>query len=206
MLDYFVLLHAPRRPWLELESLKQSFLALSAQLHPDRTHNAGATEKAAAQRGFTELNAAWQCLREPKERLGHLLELETGTRPGETRDVPAAAMDWSFEVGRVCREADVFLAAKAKVSSPLLRAGKFAQGMELTGRLQELQRRIGTRRDELLAELHAMNKAWELALAPGAASRAAALPLAELEVQYRMFGYMARWTGQIQERVAELSI
>jgi curved DNA-binding protein CbpA len=205
MLDYFVLLNAPRRPWLDLEWLKERFLALCAQTHPDHTHNAGEAEKAAAQRGFTELNAAWQCLREPKERLGHLLELETGTRPGETQDVPAAAMDLFLEAGRVCREADVFLAARGKMSSPLLRAEKFGQGMELTERLQELEHRIGRRREELLGELEGMNAAWEAAPAPGSASRAAALPLEGLEGMCRMFSYMARWTGQIQERVARLS-
>ena len=205
MLDYFALLHAPRRPWLDLEGLKQKFLALSAEIHPDRAHNAGETEKAAAQRNFTELNAAWQCLREPKDRLGHLLELETGARPKDTRDVPPAAMDLFFEVGRICREADSFLAANSKTSSPLLQPGMFSEGMELTERLQRLQERIGRRRDEMLGELKGMNSVWEAAPEPGSASRAAALPLEELEGKYRMFSYIARWMGQIQERMARLS-
>jgi curved DNA-binding protein CbpA len=205
MLDYFVLLQAPRRPWLDLELLKQNFFALSAQLHPDRTHNASAEEKITANRDFTDLNAAWQCLREPKERLAHLLELETGARPANTQDVPAAAMDLFFEVGRVCREADVFLATKAKTSSPILQAGMFAQGMQLTECLQELQQRIFAQRDGLLDDLQKMNAAWEAAPEPGLPSRAATLPLKELEELYRMFSYIARWTGQIQERVARLS-
>jgi DnaJ-domain-containing protein 1 len=205
MLDYFVLLNAPRRPWLDVDGLKQRFLALSAETHPDRAHNAGAAEKAAAHRSFTELNAAWQCLREPKERLGHLLELEMGARPRDAQDVPQAAMELFFEVGRICREADVFLAARSKTSSPLVKAGMFGRGMELTERLQTLQRRIGARRDELMAELKGMNAAWEAAPEPGSASRAAALPLEELEGKHRMFSYIARWTGQIQERAAQLS-
>jgi hypothetical protein len=202
-LDHFALLQEPRRPWLDPESLKQKFLTLSSGIHPD--HATGETEKAAATRDFADLNAAWQCLREPKDRLGHLLELELGARPRDTQDVPPGAMDLFFEVGRLCREADVFLAAKAKTSSPLLQAQMFSQGMELTDRLNELQQRINLRRDELLGQLQGMNAAWETAPPPGSASRSAALSLDTLEGVYRMFSYIARWTGQIQERVVQLS-
>ena len=78
MTDFFALLDEPRRPWLESELLKQKFLALSATVHPDRVHNLGDAERAAAQERYTELNAAYNCLREPKDRLHHLLQLELG--------------------------------------------------------------------------------------------------------------------------------
>ena len=58
MTDYFALLNEPRRPWLDPEPLKDKFLALSATVHPDRVHNLGAAERAAAQERYTELNAA----------------------------------------------------------------------------------------------------------------------------------------------------
>jgi hypothetical protein len=51
-----------------------------------------------------------------------------------------------------------------------------------------------------------LNAAWETAPAAGAAGRAAALPLEALERICRMLSYIARWTGQIQERVAQLSL
>jgi len=205
MLDYFALLNEPRRPWLDAELLKQKFLARSSEMHPDRSHQAGEREREAATRRFAEWNAAWQCLREPRDRLGHLLELELGARPADAQDVPPAAMDLFFETGRILREADVFLAAKGKTSSPLLKAQMFGQGMELTRRLNELQQVILRRRDELLAELPGLNAAWEAAPAAGSAGRAAALPLEPLERIYRMLCYLARWTGQIQERVVQLS-
>ena len=81
MIDYFTLLNEPRRPWLDAELLKQKFLALSATVHPDRVHNLGEAERAAAQERYTELNTAYNCLREPKERLQHLLQLELGALP-----------------------------------------------------------------------------------------------------------------------------
>ena len=75
MTDYFAFFNEPRRPWLDAESLKQKFLALSATVHPDRVHNLGEVERAAAQERYTELNTAYNWLREPKERLQHLLQL-----------------------------------------------------------------------------------------------------------------------------------
>jgi DnaJ-domain-containing protein 1 len=205
MPDNFALLHEPRRPGLDAEALKQKFLALSSEFHPDRAYAAGEEEREAATRRFAELNAAWQCLREPKERIGHLLELESGARPADTPDVPAAAMDLFFETGRLCREADAFLAARGKTSSPVVKAQMFGRGMELAGRLNDLQQVIARRREELLAELRGLNAAWETAPAAGVAGRAAALPLEALERIYRMLSYIARWTGQIQERRAQLS-
>src|SRR5438132_9046006 len=49
MIDYFALLHEPRRPWLDPDLLKQKFISLSAEVHPDRVHLAGEAEKHAAQ-------------------------------------------------------------------------------------------------------------------------------------------------------------
>ena len=205
MLDNFALLNEPRRPWLDAESLKQKFLTLSSEMHPHRAHGEGEAAGEAATRRFAELNAAWQCLREPKERLGHLLELELGARPADAQDVPAAAMDLFFETGRICREADAFLAAKGKTSSPVIKAQMFGRGMELAGRLDGLLRVILRRREELLAELPGLNAAWEAAPAAGSAGRAAALPLAAVERVCRMLSYLGRWSGQIQERVVQLS-
>jgi DnaJ-domain-containing protein 1 len=205
MLDYFALLEEPRRPWIDPDTLKRKFFALSADLHPDRVHASGETELAAANRNFADLNAAWQCLREPKERLGHLLELELGARPKDTQDVTPAAMELFFEVGQLCREADGFLSAKARTASPLLQAQMFGQGMALSERLAALRQRIQGRREELLGALQDLNAAWGSAQPPGSPGRAGALALDRLEGIYRMFSYLARWSGQIQERVVQLS-
>ena len=205
LLDNFALLREPRRPWLDADMLKQKFLALASEMHPDHSHEAGAAARESATDRFAELNAAWQCLREPKDCLGHLLQLELGAPPADAQDVPADAMNLFFETGRICRAADTFLAAKEKTSSPLLMTQMFGQGMELAGQLNELQQVIRRRREELLAELPGLNAAWEAAPAAGSADRAAALPLETLERVYRMLSYIARWTGQIQERLARLS-
>jgi DnaJ-domain-containing protein 1 len=199
MTDYFALLNEPRRPWLEPELLKEKFLALSARFHPDRVHNLGEAERAAAQERYTELNAAYNSLREPKERLQHLLELELGALPKDVQRIPSDLMDLSLEVGKACREADAFLAEKAKVTSPLLQVTFFERGEEFADSLRRLRQRVNSLEDQLTGELQRIDAAWQA----DAARRKALLP--RLEELYRLFSYFARWSAQIQERVVRLS-
>jgi curved DNA-binding protein CbpA len=200
MVDAFALLNEPRRPWLDAEALKQKFLALSSAAHPDRVHSATDAEKQAANTRYADLNAAHNTLREPRDRLLHLLELECGAKPSDIQRIPPGTMDLFVEVGQLCRDADAFLAERAKVTSPLLKVQMFERGMEWTDKLQALQQRINARRDELATELQQMNSIWESAPPIGSPERAAALPLERLEQIYRVFSYIARWSEQIQER------
>ena len=85
MPDYFALLNESRRPWLNADLLKQKFLALASDLHPDRIHNASDADKSEATKRYAELNAAYNCLLEPKSRLLHLLELESGAKPKDVQ-------------------------------------------------------------------------------------------------------------------------
>jgi len=199
MTDYFILLNEPRRPWLDPEVLKEKFLALSATVHPDRVHNLGDAERAAAQERYTGLNAAYNCLREPKDRLKHLLELELGALPKDIQRIPSELMDLSLEVGKACREADAFLAEKVKVTSPLLQVSFFERGQTFVETLQNLQRSVNTLNERLSEELKRIDTEWE----SGAETRKSLLP--RIEELHRLFSYFARWNGQIQERVVRLS-
>lgn len=205
MTDNFALLNEPRRPWLDPDVLKEKFLPLSASVHPDRVHNATQTEKESANKRYAELNAAYNCLREPKERLLHLLELELGEKPKDIQRIPPGTMDLFVEVGQTCRDTDAFIAEKNKITSPLLKVQMFEKGMEWTDRLNALQQKINAKRDELFAELKTLNRVWETAPTPGSAERKAALPLERIEQIYRILSYVSRWTKQIQERVVQLS-
>src|SRR4051812_29960973 len=97
--DFFALLEEPRRPWVEMEPLKAKFLALSSRVHPDRLHNASEGDKLLATDRYASLNAAYNCLRETKERLGHLLELELGAKPGDVQKIPSDALGLFMEIG-----------------------------------------------------------------------------------------------------------
>jgi curved DNA-binding protein CbpA len=206
MTDCFALLSEPRRPWLDTDALKARFLPLSTEVHPDRFHNASASDKQQANDRYVALNSAYNTLREPKDRLRHLLELELGTPPANIQTIPAGTMKLSFAVGQVCREADGLIKEKDKASSPLLKVKLFERGMEITDKLAALQQQINQRRDRLTAELQAMNAQWEQAEGMSAERRRAALPLGRLEEIYREFSFITRWTGQIQERIVRLAM
>jgi DnaJ-domain-containing protein 1 len=199
MTDYFTLLNEPRRPWLGPESLKEKFLTLSATVHPDRAHHLGDAERAEAQERYTELNAAYNCLREPKDRLRRLLELELGPLPKDVQRIPSALMDLSLEVGKACREADAFLAEKARATSPLLQVSFFQRGEEFTDKLQALRQKVNALNDRLTDELKQIDTAWQSGTEPRSQL------LQRLQELHGLFGYFARWTAQIQERTLRLS-
>ena len=205
MTDAFALLDEPRRPWLDAEALKQKVLPLSSAVHPDRFHSAAESERQRATARYAELNAAYNILREPKERLLHLIELEAGAKPNDVQRIPPGTMDLFVEVGQLCRDVDSFIVERARVTSPLLKVQMFERGMEWTDKLQALQQRINAKRDELSTELQQMNAVWDSAPAVGSPERAAALPLERLEQIYRVFSYVARWSEQIQERNVQLA-
>ena len=203
--DFFAVLGGVRRPWLDVDELKERFLRLSAACHPDRFHGAAPEERAAAERRSTELNSAYQALREVRTRLLHLLELESGAKPRDVQRIPPGTMELFVEVGQTCREADAFLAERGRVTSPMLRVRLFEQGLDWTGRLQGLLGRIREQGVALEAELRGMDEAWAAAPAPGDPVRSAALPLGRLEELYRVLSYVARWTEQVQERLVQLA-
>lgn len=204
-MDNFALLGQARRPWIDPDALKAAFLEISSQAHPDRVAAASASDRENATSAYAELNAAHTCLRDPKLRVLHLLELELGAPAANVQDIPPGTMDLFLQVGQECREADSILAAKARQTSPLLQAQWFEKGMTRSEKLGVLLQRIHLRRDELSAELESMNDAWNAAPSTSAPDRIAALPLRRLEEIGRELSYITRWSAQIHERIAQLS-
>lgn len=204
MTDYFALLKEQRRPWIDPDLLKQKFLALSAEVHPDRVHGAPESEKRAAQERYTELNAAYNRLREPKERLAHLLELETGAKPKQVQNVPPDLMDAFMEITNVCRGADAFLAEKAATTSPLLKLQLFEEGQEWTEKLMTLQKKINSWREELMGRLKSIDTDWERNRDSKREEQRNLLAL--LETHCQLLGYFGKWSAQIQERIVQISL
>ena len=179
----------------------RKFLLLASEAHPDRVHNASASEKAEVTQRYTQLNAAYNCLAEPKLRLLHLLELELGAKPKDIQTIPAALADLFADVANSCRNADIFLAEKRKTNSPLVQVELFERGQNWVEQLNDLQRKLNDLRTQLTDGLRSLDAQWILADAP---SRREILP--KLEELYRLFGYFNRWSSQIQERVVGLSL
>src|ERR1039457_4776412 len=152
MTDFFALLAEPRRPLLDADLLKQKFLALASDAHPDRIHSASEADKTDATKRFTELNAAYNCLAEPKSRLLHLLQLELGAKPKDVQQIPPALADLFAEVATTCQSADTFLAEKSNATSPLVQVQLFERAQEWIERLKLLQARLGGLNEKLAGE------------------------------------------------------
>ena len=206
MTDCFALLDEPRRPWLDAEALKEKFLALAATAHPDRFHGSTPAEKEEASRRYAELNGAHTRLRDTKDRLAHLLELELGRRPKDVQQVPVVTMELCFKVGQLCRETDQLLAERGQVTSPLLKVQSFERGLELGDRISGLQRGLAEATDAIEAQLQTLNGAWAAAPSVGNPKRTEQLPLDRLESLYREASFLARWRGQLQERFVQLAL
>lgn len=196
MSDHFTLLDEPRRPWLDVESLKSKFLTLSAEVHPDRFHNASETEKSSANQRYAALNSAYNCLRDPRQRIRHLLELELAAKPSDLTNVPDDLMEIFFAVGKSFRAVDALLAEKASASSPLIQAQLFVQGMDRAEELNAVAKTIATRRDALLEQLRSLDSTWR---SGDAGQREQLLDI------WRLLGFYDRWLAQIQERVNRLT-
>lgn len=201
MTDYFALLTEPRRPWLDLDLLKQKFLALSANAHPDKIHSANEDEKSAASKRFAALNGAYNCLATPKSRLLHLLELERGVKPKDVQQIPDALANLFAEIASVCRDTDRFLSEKAAATSPMLQVQLFERAQAWIEKLNALQTKLHDLYEQLNAGLKSLDSKWM-----DADSKARQGLLDELETFYRLFGYFNRWNEQIRERVVQLSL
>ena len=198
------MLAEPRRPWPDLDRLKSRFLEWSAELHPDRHHEGSLAERAAATQRYMELSAAYHCLSDPKERLQHLLELESGSKPAEIQPISDDLMTVGMEVGQLCGQVDRFLAETS--TAPLLQVRRFQQAQQWTEQLLSLQERLLTRRGQIWLELERMNELWDQAPPVNSVDRANALPLRELEQDFRLLSYLGRWLSQLQQRITQLAL
>jgi len=199
MSDYFALLNEPRRPWLDPESLRQKFLKLSTSAHPDRVHNASEAEQRAAQQRYTELNAAFKTLREPRDRLRHLLELERGGKPKDLQEMSADLVELFMQMGQFSRQVDAFLTERTATTSPLLQVPLFERAQAWLEQLAQLQQTIQTRRETVLSTVQQLDESWQRPV-----DRAVLLP--ELEQCWRLLSFYDRWLAQLQNTRVQLSL
>ena len=160
MVDYFALLNFGRTPWLDPAEVQARFLELSAAAHPDRVHNLGGAEREEANRNFAELNKAASVLRENKERLQHLIAVESGAALSATQNIPAEFIDLFSRIGPMCRNVDQFLAERSRAASPMLQAQLFAKGLELSDGVVEMQGCVGEVKAKAEAELKTIAAGW----------------------------------------------
>jgi curved DNA-binding protein CbpA len=196
MTDFFALLDLPRSPWLELAAVKERFATKSGPVHPDRVHQADAATRTAATQRYAELNAAQQCLSDTRQRLRHLIELETGRPPSDVGAVPPHISELFFKVGQSLRTADELVRQKQAAPSPMVQAQVMRQAMDrmealrgVIGELEQRRSKLDDRCRTLGAEPERTGD-W--------------IPiLAEL---HRDYSYLNRWLEQLRERLLQLTL
>jgi curved DNA-binding protein CbpA len=193
-MNHFERLGFSPRPWIDAGGLKDKFLQLSAQAHPDK---ASASDKDSSEKRFQELNASYNVLRNTRARLLHLLELSGAAKQEHVQEVPPAALELFPEVAAATKRADGLIKEKAAANSPMLRVQFMERGLEEVERLQELQGRIREKINAIENSLKDLNASWSSAPTDAvlkAASEAAAA-----------LGFFERWNAQLQERIGALT-
>jgi hypothetical protein len=170
-------------------------------VHPDRVHSLDPGQRAAAQKTYVLLNGAHQSLSRHRDRLKHLIELETGRPPENIDSVPADLIVHFTSIGKELRESDKLLSEKEEVNSPILRVQVFERAQQQIDRLQAWQGSIRAAQEGAEADLRAIDRDW--VETPAGAHRAALVRRLE-ELRHR-FGYLEKWRNQVQERIVRLS-
>lgn len=151
MTDYFALLGEPHQPWLDADLLKEKYHRLTARHHPDVAGANGAD--------FSNINAAYQTLRDPVRRLRHFLQLEFPEALSAPQNMPEKIVELFLRIGAQKRNLEEFLAREERASSPLLRASLAGAKMRLLEDVEKLLRLAQTGYEGLAVELRALD--WQ---------------------------------------------
>jgi curved DNA-binding protein CbpA len=191
MIDYFALLQQPRRPWLDLETLKEKYHELTKTAHPDRPFSDNPNSD------FASINEAYRVLLDPKLRLEHLLKLE-GIPLISHVNVPEQIANVFLETGMLIQETDRLL-AKSATTTVLSKALLHPEILEKQKLTADLLEKLETMYAGALKDLKLLDQAWT------SADKVAAEP-SELSTLSSRFAYLIRWITQLKERKFQLSV
>jgi curved DNA-binding protein CbpA len=195
MIDYFALLDQPKAPWLDPEGLKETYHQKTLEAHPDTQASRDGADPADAT--FSNLNEAYQVLRDPKRRLHHLLSLH-GAAPSSTgQAVPEQLQDLFPTVGALIQRTNRLLEKLGETSNALSRSLLKPQILEVQQETKEVRKKIQNLSDASHEQLRQINAAW------------ADNPAEQVErcsKLYFAFAYLSRWSTQLDELTFQLSL
>jgi molecular chaperone HscB len=103
--DHFALFGLPRRYAVDRDALDNQFRDLQARVHPDKHAHLGETERRLAMQWATQVNEAYQTLRDPLKRARYLLHLAGHDPKIETNTaMPAAFLMEQMELREAVAE------------------------------------------------------------------------------------------------------
>ncbi len=205
MTDYFALLGVKRGPKIDGALLKANFHGLCQTWHPDHLEPAEEGRPQMAAPCFADINAAYRCLQDTRDRLAHLLELELGRKPQSIQQIPDELASVGVRVMTVCRGVDAFLAARQENPSPMVRAHLFKNSMAWLSQCDTLETALQPLQIQLQQELDRLDAAWDQATG-GSPKDPNPHRATALDRCYRLASYLGKWTSQIKERQLTLSL
>lgn len=202
MTDHFKRLGLTPRPWLELAVVDEVYLAASSNTHPDLVHGESGDQRKAAEEASATLNQAYTCLRSPRLRLRHFLELERGAPVTDLHEIPDDLMALFMDVGKQVGSMDAAIRALEGVSSPLLKVAQFQKAQAAQETAEACRDQLQERQGELLAQLRHADEVWETSSRAGTTQRED--HLRALESTFRLLTFYERWIDQLQARSLKL--
>jgi curved DNA-binding protein CbpA len=191
MIDYFVLLQQPRRPWLDPKELKRKYQELTLATHPDRV------EPERAPSNFTSINEGYRVLSSPRLRLQHLLSLEKIETSKDAQSPPEELSDLFFAAATLIHEMDRLLENTRKAENTLSKSLLRSEVLDKQKRARVIADQLTQLYENVLQELRAADEQW----IDERAKVLARLP----DLQGRL-GYLKKWIEQIEERQFQLSV
>jgi len=175
MTDYFALLDQPRAAWIDPEQLKDAFHARTLRAHPDASGDEGE---------FAQLNKAYQVLRNPKQRLQHLLALRGET--AETGAIPNEIAELFPLVASLTRQADVVVTKVQEAGSALTKSLVRPELLQTRSAVEAMINGIEQMLHSANEQLHEED--------------------ADLRDLFSRFSYLTRWLSELKEKQLQLSL
>jgi curved DNA-binding protein CbpA len=183
MTDYFAVLGFARRPAIDENALKTAYFRKSEKLHPDRD----------GENDFSVVNAAFQILSNPAQRLQHLVRLEFGES-----GAGKIGADLGKLFGRVAflaHKADEETGTSAAHDSPLLRALDLQRFGPLLDELTALAGELSENRLNLFDQIETLDQRWT------ADPMACRDSLVQVAIDLT---FIQKWSAQVRERMLKL--
>jgi hypothetical protein len=183
MEDAFAVFGVNRRPLIDESVLKETYLRLAADRHPDAS--SGDDEE------FQLIQEAYKTLREPAARLRHLLELAFPDFRRDGGQVPHAEL--FLRAGRAVQAARAVWQRFERTSSALARALLSPEIAEALRQIRAASGLVQRAEDDLTRQLEDLNSRWP-DVSPD-----------ELSALATAFRFVSRWKSQLSEWEFQLS-
>ena len=194
MIDYFALLDQSRQPWLDPDELKECYHHKTLLFHPDAQTDQGGDK---SQISFSNLNEAYQVLRDPKRRLHHLLILEGAVPSSNDETIPEQLLALFPDVGSLTKRANLLLEKMEASSNNLSRSLLKQELLDLQREKNKVRENIQSLFDSSIAELQQINVNW---------MKNPTDQIKNLSRLYAVFAYLSRWAAQLDEITFKLSL